>query len=289
MKQLFFSVLLIVQFSVASASWLDSTSKWYFTDVSVFNGNVSYYFRTYFLDGDTVINGKVWHKEYLTTIDSAVNIFPVSGTTVTTTGPFYVKALREDSLNRYIATYEYNTAEFIVEDFNLTVGDTILGGCIITSMDSFLFDGVYRKRFFPDWPYDYVYVEGIGETRPCGMIMEGASSLCAYTTDRDTFVAGIGCMAPYFNHFLSPTSIETLPDENIFNVFPNPTCSAECYVDIKQEGYLQMIDFVGRIILDKSLQTGKHTLELKEIGAGSYSLIFRTKSGTVTRTTFFKL
>ncbi|NVO21007.1 MAG: T9SS type A sorting domain-containing protein [Bacteroidetes bacterium] len=120
----------------------------------------------YGLNGDTLINSKLYHKVY-SLVDS----------TISNTASVYYAAIREE--DKRIYTLIDDAPEEILYDFNAEVGDTLFWhyslmfhapeefARVVTSVDSIrLNNGEYRKRFYLE-PAGFnsmsdVVVEGIG-------------------------------------------------------------------------------------------------------------------------------
>ena len=166
----FFPVLLHAQTYVPFISTADSSDTW--MDVNScqdFQCFTSYTSR-YTIDGDTTIGAYQYAKLYLKQkveqgtvqsqwCDESINYYE----------SFY-GAIRESGKKVYFSYPSLNPIEFLVYDFNLSIGDTIPSPDgdltanpserIISSIDSVLVFGSYRKRFVIN-NYKYV-VEGIG-------------------------------------------------------------------------------------------------------------------------------
>ncbi|MGP8214038.1 MAG: hypothetical protein ACLQQ4_00605 [Bacteroidia bacterium] len=123
----------------------------------------------YKLSGDTVINGIVYHKLYSVggIYSSNASLCGVEGT-VSHYSNFY-GALREDSAKHiYLCcTTGLGAKDSLLYDFNLKVGDTLKqynsNATInyVSSIDSILIDGNYRKQFIIGGGYNSI-IEGIG-------------------------------------------------------------------------------------------------------------------------------
>jgi hypothetical protein len=128
----------------------------------------------------------------------------------------YFGAIRQDTTLRtvYITTVN-TTQEELLYDFNLHLGDTIptcyvplLGGNIITKIDSVLLEGVYHKRFL----------------FKAGIVFPEADS--GYTA----LIEGIGCTNGFLNAII-PTfeyynSLSCFSNNNvaIYNSYPTTNC-----------------------------------------------------------------
>ncbi len=129
---------------------------------------------SYYIQGDTIINGAACHKIYQSGITHEHCNF---GNYINNWGVInniYTGAYRQDiTLKKVLFIYPGDTTQCLLYDFNLNVGDTInygcnnWGGCFIitvTSIDSILIGNTYRKRFnLSNFP-SYSLIEGIGST-----------------------------------------------------------------------------------------------------------------------------
>ena len=173
MKKLFpFLSILILNFTIVFGQsnvyhpFPDSNAFWGIDGMNIFNYSLCYDAR-YGLNGDTIIDGKVYSKVY-SLVDSTIN----------NPNSTYFAAIRED--DKRIYTVINGFPEEVLYDFNLSVSDTISFHYSllfnspaefsrrVSQIDSvLLYNGEFRKRFVfepigdnsstPD-----VVVEGVG-------------------------------------------------------------------------------------------------------------------------------
>lgn len=174
----FFSFLFALMFSsMASAqtyvpmiSSADSSDTWFdvssCTDLNCHNT----YRHRYTVDGDTLIGGLVYAKLHAK-VKYTTGPAPTTSCTVSESlWEHYYGAMRESGKQVFFIP-EWGTIadEYLAYDFNLGLGDTlpspsgVIGANfpnVITSIDSVLVFGSYRKRFNKD--SDRYVIEGIG-------------------------------------------------------------------------------------------------------------------------------
>lgn len=145
----------------------DSNAYWNASVTNVFHP--MYLDHIWFgLNGDTLINNKVWHK-----------VMALADSTLSHPDTYYYRGIREDDKRVY--TINYWGEESILYDFNLQLGDTItytypeLKYRVATYIDSVqLQNGEYRKRFvFADTAgnigFTDTVIEGIGSVLNTGL------------------------------------------------------------------------------------------------------------------------
>ena len=136
------------------------------------NPQLDDYNFSYFIQGDTVISSNAYHKIYQSgTIHShcAFGNFIDYWTTINQT---YIGAYKQDTaLRQVFFFYPSAIQECLLHDFNLSVGDSVGGGClgfspcaIVSTIDSVLIGNNFRKRFNLSTAPPYSIIEGIGST-----------------------------------------------------------------------------------------------------------------------------
>lgn len=155
----------------------DSNAFWQFEHVNYINPPYYLDQTRYGLNGDTLIGSYNYTK-----------LYSLFDSTLTSTYSTYYAALREENKKVY-TIFNGSSAEYLLYDFNLSVGDTIhynYSGTfarVLASIDSvLLLDGAYRKRFNfngagssagPD-----VVIEGIGSNVGVGLFEPFVASQC---------------------------------------------------------------------------------------------------------------
>jgi len=130
------------------------------------------YIRSYWISGDTSINGSTYHKiNYSQAVGIMIPPWWSCFYSSSPSGNYYAGALREDTIQRQVYFVPNgNSSDTLLYDFSLGVGDTIPNydnyfGSVLTiaSIDSVLIGYNYRKRFNLDNSLA-VLIEGIGST-----------------------------------------------------------------------------------------------------------------------------
>jgi len=225
--------------------------------------------------GDTVVNGKSYHKLY-------------QGGSMSSSGSnsyynFY-GAYREDTTARKV--YMYNPVsgnDSLLYDFNVKVGDSIghpkplySGTDYVKSIDSIMIFGYYRKRINVTNTKDtnmtiMSVIEGIGGTDgPFGTELlpppfESFSSVLCFRYNTDTIQLSHG----YFSYnciVFGPLGVNNIePAVQEFSVYPNPA-SISLGINYKlQPGYnaatLKLYNPVGQLIKTESIKYNNGALK----------------------------
>lgn len=122
------------------------------------------------ISGDTVLNGKSYHKLNVPLTVVTSNGSCNSSGTWTILG-HYAGCIRQDtSIKKVFFIFPSDSVELLLYDFNLVVGDTVKGligiysADVVQSIDSILIGGDYRKRWVINPCYGIYLIEGIGST-----------------------------------------------------------------------------------------------------------------------------
>lgn len=121
---------------------------------------------SYYIGGDTIINSVTYHKLYKS---GSMHEYCYAGNYINNWVYYddYAGAFREDTALRHVyLMQQWFSTECLMYDFSAGVGDTInfCDGCaVVTSIDSVLVGGNYRKQFNLSTA-PYVVIEGIGST-----------------------------------------------------------------------------------------------------------------------------
>jgi hypothetical protein len=259
----------------------------------------------YYIQGDTVINGityrNVWSIGY-----SGLPV--VSCSTYFGQGP--ALAYRESNKRIFCIKYLYNnpsnppsssTPEFILYDFNLSLGDTfaypvhftplMFGNTIITHVDSTLVFNSYRKVYFlttlmsmPPSPADSNYVaiiEGIGSTY--GLIGNLLKPNWQEKYDELTcFRHNVNDYSPWGDPCNYLTTEEAPQPQPEVKIYPNPARDFITIEDMEgQYTEIMLMDLSGRVILKENI-SGRQLIKsvsLNPVGNGLYVCWITSKSG----------
>lgn len=204
--------------------------------------NANYYFQ-YSITGDTLINSNTYKKIYRSFVfeDNVYHDTPITPTPPPPSG--YVGALRDDSIsNKTFFIFANTNDDSLLYDYNLGVGDTLRGFItlyidtfhikpIVSSIDSILINGQYRKRWnFDSIGYSPLYIiEGIGAST--GLI-EQIYTYAIDFLDRflicvkdDSTVLFVSNYNSSFGCNLIYAELNEINSNYSFNCYPNPFSS----------------------------------------------------------------
>ena len=258
-----------------------------------------------FINGDTIINGLVYHNLYETSIDNLYSVYQnyylISSTY---NAPYSIGQFREDN-NKHLYYFRYwNTFyDSLLFDFNLSIGDTFrstlnYGGYLKVSAIDSVFDGtVFRKKYFLDNDTissnnftPWFIIEGIGSnggfTDQIVMGVESESNLYCFRENN---------IIKYSDsiHNCSLVNIkENQSQQSSFTLSPNPTTEI---LNLKSEQpilfplELFVMDMRGRLITQKIIyNTGDLSLNVKSFTNGEYLLAIKNKESVLFHGIFSK-
>lgn len=180
------------------------------------------------MTGDTLINSQIYHKLNITSIQV------ISSTCGPNTTIGYKGAIRQDSsIKKVFIVPPFSSAEEVLYDFNLQVGDTIAGYLgttfstmpeIVQSIDSVLVGGNYHKRWEVNALYQIYFIEGVGSTYgliaqlPGGNISDQPTrAINCFSVNNTTLYPAI---PTHCNLITSENAIDAITNQ--ITVFPNP-------------------------------------------------------------------
>jgi len=185
-------------------------------------------YYTLFINGDTIIGAKSYHKIYKNgyTVYSCQN--PPTTPIYTYYNTYYRFAIRQDSLQKKVFLYDATSnKDTLLYDFNLNVGDTLhilnsnYGIHYVTSIDSVLVGAKYHKEFLLET--SLALIEGVGCT--CGLntligiFPDGGGTLNCFNHNSETYPANASCS-------LTIDVNETIVQKIQIQVSPNPFSSS---------------------------------------------------------------
>lgn len=260
-------------------NYIDSTSIWY-EEYGAADG-LHYYkdLNTYFIDGDTVLSGKTYYQLYWNQIDSVWDAFTDSFQTVNINSHIYQGGIREDAQKRFYMMYPGQSAENLMFDFNLNIGDPLPNtvsnyNCntppnTVTGIDTVYLGSTPIKRFhFPPGLFNKTLYEGIGSSG--GLIWFG--SLCqAYHAGGCIVAYKKGVDSLYIGCNQSATALSEISVTQPASVYPNP---ADDFFSLKTpsavHGVLSMYDVFGKLVLTKELISNKDQVSVCTLAPGFY-------------------
>ncbi len=228
-------------------------------------------------DGDTTINNSIYKKLVIPYVDRA----SFGMCSVKNAG--YQGAIREDVSNKkvfYIKPQE--TAEQLLYDFTLSVGDSIKGvldmgmGDTVISIDSVLVGNNYRKRWNINTCYSISIIEGVGSTYGlievspgCITDMPDYSLTCFQGDSTATFPASSSNCQTITS--ITNNNLNTIP----ISVFPNPT-KGEINIDFNDRKIkeVRLFNLLGeRIETRDATNTNRLTIDNLPVGTIMIELI----------------
>lgn len=252
-----------------------------------FGTSVSQYFN--FILGDTLIDTLSYAKVYGSKVLYESNYAPIG-------------FLREEQKKVYAIIPQIMSNEFLLYDFSLSVGDTVLlydiqgsPGYIsasLLSIDSIeLEDGSYRKRFNYDLPSQIV--EGIGNIGPYnsglfitngGIGIDSGTSLDCYFTPNNTiyrssyyrFVDTIDCY--------TITGIrKELTDKIDLKVFPNPSSNFFFFElsDFENTYNMEIHNIFGQVMISERISARILSVDAANWSEGFYYVLVKDINGTL--------
>ncbi|HXP49268.1 MAG TPA: T9SS type A sorting domain-containing protein [Bacteroidia bacterium] len=286
MKKLLLSIFVIITVFSAKAQFNvyhpfpDSNAYW--GEESQTNtglGGSVYTDFGYKLSGDTIWNGRTYHK-----------VYEVGG--MSTSGPVkpysrFFGGIR-DSMKRiygfsYIGIYRGDTLYY---DFNLKVGDTlhqfdspVYNGISSTpeinyvyKIDSVLLDGNYRKEFVIATDVNKSpsivtqIIEGIGSMtglyEPMGFI-EGKNTLLCFQQNGYVMFSSNGYFYRDTCIVFGPVGVNEINnDVHVFNIYPNPanTSATISYQLDKTNAVLKLYNTMGQLLKSRTISNSNGTI-----------------------------
>ena len=235
------------------------------------------YSFSYFLQGDTVINGTNYHKIYKSS-GTAHEHCAIGGSLNNwwTFGSSYTGAMRQEiSLKQVYFIQPSSGQECLLYDFSLQVGDTLVNGCsnwglytIVSSIDSFLIGNSYRKSFgFSMSPY--TVIEGIGGT--CGLTgpmfpFEYSENLICFSLNNQTLYPDTVTSCNMISQ------VQEIFNELSFSVSPNPfQTSTELHTGKEfLNGELAIYNALGEQVKQQPISGQTSTIERDRLDGGIY-------------------
>ncbi len=243
---------------------------------------------SYTFDSDTLINSSTYHKIFI----PAVVIDAMNGH-CDSTGSWiepgrYAGAIRQDaSVRKVFVVPPAETNEQLLYDFNLTVGDSVLGyiQCntgppdTVIAIDSILIGNNYRKRWFINNYYNIYYIEGIGSTNGLlspspGYIVDAiGGQICFIEDDIVLYSEGNNACSLITdvveaNHLIDVT------------LFPNPATTSITITGYSP-AYLKLCNTLGQRVAEA---TNTNTLWLGNLPQGLYLLQLFDEKGELVKT-----
>jgi len=271
----------------------------------------------YSLEGDTIILGLHYTKMNQTGWQHHIHVYPVPYVHDSTLVCGYYGALRSDSTERVYLFRATDTAECLLYDFGLAVGDTVplsfiystysYNINIVHSIDSVLIANQYRKRMNISIATASCcfasLIEGIGSTRGLfGSLVVPPGNycpnlVCFYQDSVNVFSSPPYCSSPTTNacsyiSCSSPNGMFSIFKSTQIEVYPNP---AQDYLNLDVTGFdnpesltVCITDETGRLILERQLTSKSSGLNISNIAQGFYIVKLYSKSVLIAQKRFIK-
>jgi len=289
-------ILLIFAFTgktqITYSNYLDSTVEWrsYGTAWDGVNSHVSY--ETTYFDGDTLINGIFYYKEYRKYNDT-IHLWNGSITVDTNT---YIQNefIREDSTKKFYSYNALTNTETITWDWqnflNLQVNDPfpmVGANCTIQSIDTLIFENKLLKKW--DGPLLANYnsiLEGVGQLGSiCATGIEGDGYVACFSKQNNILqLSNINC-----NLFPVPirqnhmTSIKENALNNNVSVYPNPAKDIlTIETNSNKEQRLEIINLIGQTVYTIYINK-KATINTSAFANGVYILKLSSNKETIVK------
>lgn len=241
---------------------------------------------SYSIIGDTIINSITYHKLLKSGTEHEHCAF---GNFIDNWYSFsdYVGAFRQDTaMRKLFLVMPSNNTECLLYDFNLTVGDSVGGGCLgfspcaaISSIDSILIGNSLRRRFNLSTPFPYTIIEGIGSTS--GLLeplcpFEYSGTLKCFSQNGETLYPDTVTSCQLL------TSIKNVSaNSSSTKVFPNPfhtSTTFEVNSDFKN-AELKIYNTFGVQVRQVKITSQNTTINRDELSDGIYFFKAISKSG----------
>lgn len=234
----------------------------------------------YKFEGDTLIQGKLYHSLYICEKDSTMTNWVLDD---------YFYYYREDS-NRVYRYDWFTDNEIQIYNFDLEVGDSMLidsfyGYANVIKVDSTLISGDYRKTIHFDSPDD-IWIAGLGSLyrtfEPLLYYFIGGNMfelLCVSDTTGQLYQNPNydGC---YVDTIIMGTR-EIGSEKPDIQIFPNPlnkTCNIKISVKVDPFDRLILFDNLGRIVRYEVIDSNPFVFERGDLPSGFYLMKFLSKS-----------
>lgn len=280
---------------------VDSTSVWSVVETED-AGNYCIGINAYlsYLKGDTIINNKTYKKHYTFGVKYQVakDFYPHCNENKIHYTNKYKGALRSDSGIVYYVIKGSNS-EFVLYNFHLNVGDTIVGDLLVTEVDTVNINGRLHKRIlFPDSNHLYQQawiIDGIGSSFGLTGLWYAiihfdheTKSLLCYAENDSILISNTNGSCELNVGFESENTL--LKEENI-NIYPNPAKDF-VIIDFNNVKYrkIELYDLSGKLILNRESNNQQYyNLSLNYLKSGFYLLKITDNNGFTQSHKIFKI
>lgn len=296
MKNLF--VILLLAMGIKSLAQTNiyhpfpaSAARWNFDLINGFGA--CHYKYSIEVAGDTLINATNY-KQLITHGFVEILTAPFCSQTM----PSYLGAVRNDTANKMVYFVPaFQNIEKVLYDFNLQVGDTIIGllnpsssNHVVYEKDSVLVNGSYRNRLKVDSCYNISIIEGIGSDYGLIEIIPGCVTDWGYY---NLLCFKENNLVQYPENVFSCALIDGLSNvstlSNKFNIAPNPSHD---YFKItssnKKMIELKVTDINGKLIKKEVLNNDLNA-EIWGLNNGFYFIEIKDMNNQIYRDKLIKI
>jgi hypothetical protein len=251
-------------FPDSNAQWNVELDYYVYCTPFTYNSITTY---SYVFGADTVIGSYTYHQLYVPAYQSYYSGAPCYNDTVAAGS--YIGSIRQDTAARKVYyVFPVDTAEQLLYDFNLSVGDTIRGylarDCnsgsmdqTVVSIDSILIGSDYRTRWNFGLSSAYSIIEGIGSTKGllepvCELIDGPIYALDCFKQNDTVYYPSLSTTCD-----LETSTVNFVLTDNSFSIFPNP---AQDYFTITGYGLLEIYSLQGSRVYSENLRSHIKTI-----------------------------
>lgn len=277
---LLLSILASMTFSQIYYPVIEENKTWNVLAVAFqFPNDSSYSTLSYKFTGDTIINSESYKKLYSSNEENPVNwnlwCF-----------------MREDADKRVWLRMVSEEAEFLMYDFSIDVGDSVLVGIyepvylFVDSISEITINQTERKKYWlsckimPE--YNETWIEGIGSNK--GICWSGSAFLVGgwYRFLCMSENGELIYMNPNYESCYLITGINEI-EKQLVNIYPNPAKNILVIENNKHIGIesISIIHINGQLI--KHFDSKKTQLDISEFPSGLYVLKISYKNGELTK------
>jgi hypothetical protein len=255
---------------------------------------------TYYVDGDTILNDKVFVKIYQEGIE--YQGIDMSYTETPFSNPMPLAFLRSEGMKMFIWN-DATEMEELVYDYDVAVGDPFMAPLYtypnyVAAIDIITIGGIERKVFTVSEGGDahaMQFIEGVGHWRGLWQSDQNNNISCqdfltCFSLNDESYIVDIEespWLIPSSDICEYVVSTAEIDDKN-FKVFPNPTSDE---LNIQFDSLIlsiEIVDIAGRIILAIQPNTGTAQVNVNGLPEGLYFLTATAMNGRTEKLKFLK-
>jgi hypothetical protein len=262
-------------FPTSNALWNCSYTQSYYAAPD--NNGVDNYVTSYLTNGDTIINSIIYTQVISNTYFYSYYFYPSYSVQNSSIGVFsYIGCFRNDSINKLVYFFPKDSLiEYILYDFNLSIGDTIApdwynkfnsgtGGPVVYSVDSIFLNGAYHRRVSLSNYIDLI--EGVG---PTSGFLNPFNSCLECNVNLNCFEVNHISIYPVNSTICGPVSIQK-NDLVSFTASPNPTNGKFLIKGPIENCSMKILNMLGECVFESSnIETGRE-VDISNCKTGIY-------------------